>query len=60
MAITDCGRSWALALAVLAAAGSGPAVPQSSDAPVFPGATGYGAGATGWRGGDSLRASSRA
>lgn len=54
MAITDCGRAWALALAVLAVAGSGPAVPQSSDAPAFPGATGYGAGATGWRGGDLI------
>ena len=54
MVITDCGRAWALALAVLAAAGSGPALPQSDARPAFPGASGYGAGATGWRGGDLI------
>ncbi|MBA4490845.1 hypothetical protein [Paracoccus sp. S1E-3] len=54
MAIIDCRLLGALALAVLAAAGTGPAMPQSGGAPAFPGAEGYGAGATGWRGGQLI------
>lgn len=51
MGITRRGRAGLLALAVLAAAGSGPAAPQLSRELAFPGASGYGKGATGWRGG---------
>ncbi|NHF73091.1 pectate lyase family protein [Paracoccus xiamenensis] len=51
MGITDPGRAGLLALMVLAAGAVSPAAPQSSQDQAFPGAIGYGAGATGWRGG---------